>query len=252
MRRGGYFHVALISSLIFTLLCSPIMLGTPRFDLAIAAVEQPQESEGSSNAQKVYDPYERFNRKVFEFNDSVYFHVLKPAAVAYAAVLPQDFRTGLKNGFHNLVFPARFINCVLQCKLDKAGIETARFVINSALGMAGMLDIAQNCFQIQGYDADFGQTLALWGVCSGPFLIIPILGPYDERDFVGFMADSAMDPLFWFPADWWVSLAAQTGKFMNRISLEIGQYDELKKASLDPYVAMRDGYMQYREHLISK
>jgi phospholipid-binding lipoprotein MlaA len=251
MRHGGYFHAGLISFLIFTLLCCPIMLASPRVDLAVAAVEQPQEPELSSG-QKVYDPYEGFNRKVFEFNDSVYFHVLKPVAAGYAAVVPQDFRTGIKSGFHNLVFPARFVNCVLQGKFDKAGIETLRFVINSALGMAGMIDIAQISFQLQGYDADFGQTLALWGVCSGPFLMIPILGPYDERDFFGFLTDSAMDPLFWIPADWWVGFVVETGKFINSTSLRIGQYEDLKKASLDPYVAVRDGYMQYREHLISQ
>ncbi len=252
MRCGRYFRVGLISSLIFTMLCSPIMIGTPGLTFALAAEEQPAEPEGPSNGQKVYDPYERLNRKVFEFNDRVYFHVLKPVAVVYAACLPSDLRTGFKNGFHNLVFPSRFVNCVLQGKIDKALNEAARFVINSTMGIGGLLDIALTQFKLAGYDADFGQTLALWCVGSGPFLIIPLLGPSDARDFVGFGVDSAMDPLFWIPAEWWVSFSAQTVKFINYTSLEIGQYEDLKKASLDPYVAMRDGYIQYREHLISR
>jgi phospholipid-binding lipoprotein MlaA len=252
MRSGGYFKVALISSFIFALLCSPIVIGTPGLGVALAAVEQPPGPESPSNGQSVNDPYESSNRKVFDFNDSVYFHVLKPVAVFYAYCLPLDFRTGLKNGFHNLVFPARVVNCLLQGKVDKAGIEIVRFVINSTTGLVGFIDIAQANFKLAGYDADFGQTLALWGVGSGPYLVIPLLGPSNERDFLGFGVDSVMDPLFWLPIDWWVSFTAQTGKFINRTSLEIGQYEDLKKASLDPYVAVRDGYMQYREHFISK
>jgi phospholipid-binding lipoprotein MlaA len=228
------------------------MIGTPGLGVALAAVEQPPGPEGPSNGRNVNDPYESFNRKVFDFNDTVYFHVLKPVAVFYSIYLPPDLRTGVKNGFHNLVFPSRVVNCVLQGKVDRAAIEIIRFVINSTMGLVGMFDIAQTNFKLTGYEADFGQTLALWGVRSGPYLVIPLLGPSDERDFVGFGVDSVMDPLFWIPADWWVSLVAQTGKFINRTSLEIGQYEELKKASLDPYVAMRDGYIQYREHYISK
>jgi phospholipid-binding lipoprotein MlaA len=249
MRSGGYFKAGLISFFIFVLLCFPITIGTPGHGVAFAAVEQPPEPEGPSN---VNDPYEGFNRKVFDFNDSVYFHVLKPVAVYYSDWVPLDLRTGIKNGFYNLVFPSRFVNCMLQGKVDKASIQIVRFVINSTMGLAGMLDIAQSQFQLAAYDVDFGQTLALWGVGSGPYLVIPLLGPSNERDFVGFGADSVMDPLFWIPPNWWVSFIAQTGKFINRASLELGQYEELKKASLDPYVAMRDGYIQYREHFISK
>ena len=141
---------------------------------------------------------------------------------------------------------------MLQGKADKAGIETVRFVINSTIGLAGMFDIAQTNFGLAGYDPDFGQTLALWGVGSGPFLMIPLLGPSDVRDLFGYAVDSAMDPLFWIPADWWVSFSAETGKYINSTSLRIGEYEELKKASLDPYVAKREAYIQYREHLIEK
>lgn len=231
--------------------CSPVAIGTQGFNLAIAAEEQQPEPEAASNVQKVNDPYERFNRKVFGFNDRLYFHVLRPAAVAYSTIVPTDLRSGLNNGFHNIVFPSRFINCAFQGKGDKALTETARFVINTTMGMGGLIDIAQSSFGIAGYDADFGQTLGRWGVKSGPFLMIPLLGPSDARDIVGYGVDSAMDPIIWIPADWWVSSIVETEKYFNRISLEVGQYEELKKASLDPYVAMREGYMQSREHLIS-
>ena len=252
MRSGKYVQVGLTSFLIFTFLCSPLVNCTSRFNTALAAAEQSVEPEGPSNGREVNDPYEGFNRKVFEFNDRVYFYVLKPVATGYAAILPSDVRNAIKTGFHNLVFPSRFVNSVLQGKPDMAGIETVRFVINSTMGLAGLFDAAQAIFGLTGYDPDFGQTLGLWGAGSGPFLIIPLLGPSDERDLIGYAVDSAMDPLVWIPADWWVSFSAETGKFINGVSLRIGEYEELKKASLDPYVATREAYIQYRAHLIEK
>jgi phospholipid-binding lipoprotein MlaA len=252
MKRGRYFGVGLISSFIFALLCFPIVIGTQGPGVVLAAGDQTPEPECQSNAQAVNDPYEKLNRKIFDFNDCVYFNVLKPAATYYSVVVPLDLRTGISNGFKNIVFPARFINCVLQGKFDKAGIQVVRFVINTTTGLVGMLDIAQSNFHIAGYEVDFGQTLALWGVQSGPYLVIPLLGPSNERDLVGFGADSVMDPLFWIPADWWISWTVEFEKFINRVSLEVGQYEEIKKASLDPYIAVRDGYMQYREHFIGK
>jgi phospholipid-binding lipoprotein MlaA len=252
MKSGGYFKLVLLSSLIFALLCSLTPIGAPGPVVTLAAVDQPPEEEGPPTGHKMNDPFESWNRKVFDFNDGLYFHVIKPVAEVYSHCLPLDLRVGLKNGFYNLVFPGRFINCILQGKIDKASIQVARFVINSALGIAGLIDIAQHKFKIPPYDVDFGQTLALWGLGSGPYLVIPVLGPSDERDLVGLGADGAMDPMFWFPVDWWVSFVATTDKYLNKASLEIGQYEEVKKASLDPYVAVRDGYIQYREHFISK
>ncbi|MGA2223701.1 MAG: VacJ family lipoprotein [Syntrophobacteraceae bacterium] len=251
MRSGKCLQVGLISFLIFTFLCSPLVTCTSRFNTALAAAEQTIEPEGP-NGHAVNDPYEGLNRKVFEFNDRVYFYGLKPVATVYAAILPPDLRTGIKNGFHNLVFPCRFINSVLQGKPDKAWIETVRFVINSTIGLIGLFDVAQTNFGLAGYDPDFGQTLALWGVGSGPFLMIPLLGPSDERDLFGYAVDSVMDPLFWIPVQWYVTFAAESGKYINRTSLRIGEYEELKKASLDPYVAEREAYIQYREHLSEK
>ncbi len=250
--RGRYLGVGLISFLVFTFLSSPILTGELGFNMALAAEEQTVGPEEAASVQKVDDPNEQFNRRVFEFNDRLYFYVLKPVAQVYSAGLPAGLRESIRNGFHNLVFPSRFVNFVLQGKLDKAANELARFVINSTLGLAGFIDVAQGCCRLDNYESDFGQTLAIWGARPGAFLMIPVLGPSNPRDFLGFGVDSAMDPLFWIPVDWWVSFSAQTGKYINRTSLQIGEYEELKKASLDPYIAMRDAYIQYRAHVVSK
>jgi phospholipid-binding lipoprotein MlaA len=248
--RGWYLKVGLISFLMFIFLTSPIMTGQSGFKMVLASAEQTAAPQEDQNEQKVYDPYERNNRRVFDFNDRFYFHVLKPVAKGYSVIFSSRLREAIRNGFHNLVFPSRFINFVLQAKADRATSEAVRFVINSTLGLAGLFDFAQTHFKLENRESDFGQTLAIWGVGSGAFLIIPVLGPSNERDFSGFLVDSVMDPLFWIPAAWWVSVSAQTGKIVNHTSLQIGQYEELKKASLDPYIAMRDAYIQYRAHTL--
>lgn len=250
--RGWHLGVGLISFLIFTFLSSSVLTGESGFNLALAATEQASGSEAASTFQKVDDPHEQFNRKVFEFNDNLYFFVMKPAAQLYSAYFPPFFREEVRNGFHNLVFPSRFINFLLQGKGSKAMNELIRFVINSTLGVAGLFDIAQSHFKLENYESDFGQTLAIWGVRPGAFLMIPVLGPSSPREFFGFVVDSGMDPLFWLPAEWWISFSAQTGKYVNRTSLHIGEYEDLKKASLDPYIAMRDAYIQYRQHFVAK
>ncbi len=251
MKIGGrYLKVGLISFLMFTYLNSPIVTGQSGLSMALAATEQAVAPQGDQIEQKVNDPYEHFNRRVFDFNDRFYFHVLKPVARGYSACLPAALREAIRNGFHNLVFPSRFVNFVLQGKGDRATNEVVRFIINSTLGLGGLFDFAQTQLRLENHESDFGQTLALWCVGSGAFLIIPVLGPSNQRDLSGFLVDSVMDPLFWIPAVWWVSFSAQTGKIVNRTSLQIGQYEELKKASLDPYIAMRDAYIQYRAHIL--
>jgi len=248
--KRRYLEVGLISFLIFAFLNSPVMTAKSGFNMALAATQQTAGPEGDQNEQKVNDPYEHLNRQFFDFNDRLYFDVLKPAAQVYSACLPADVREALRNGFHNMVSPGRFVNFALQAKGDKAANEVTRFVINSTMGMAGLIDLAQARFALQNHESDFGQTLALWGVGSGPFMIIPVLGPSNPRDLFGFAVDSAMDPLIWIPADWWVTFCPETARYVNRVSLQIGQYEELKKASLDPYIAMRDAYIQYRAHLL--
>jgi phospholipid-binding lipoprotein MlaA len=250
MKRGRRFEAGLIFPLVFVLLGFLILTGKSMTTTALAATEQAVEPEGTPNDVKVNDPYEHSNRVVFDFNDKLYFQVLKPVDKVYS-VFPLDFREAVSHGFHNVIFPGRFINFVLQGKPDKAANETARFLINTILGGAGLFEIAQR-FGYVNHEADFGQTLALWGVGSGDFLMIPLLGPSDTRDLIGYAADSAMDPLVWLPTAWWVTFSTHTGKFVNYTSLHGGEYEEMKKAALDPYVATRDAYMQYREHMISK
>jgi phospholipid-binding lipoprotein MlaA len=252
MSGRRYFQFGLLYFLVFTFLFFSMMIGTTGFNAAIAAGEEAIESEATYSALKVNDPFEKFNREIFKFNDRTYFYVLKPTATVYAAIFPPGFRTSVRNGFHNLVFPSRFVNSVLQGKGNRAGTETARFVINSTMGLAGLFDVAETHCGIIGQEADFGQTLALWGVDAGPFLIIPLLGPSDVRDIFGYGVDSVMDPIFWIPMEWWVGLAVSAGNIINKFSLRLGEYEDFKKASFDPYISMREAYMHHRANQIAK
>lgn len=218
---------------------------------AVAALAESFEGDQGAPVA-VYDPHEKFNRSMFSLNDKVYFYVLKPVATLYAAYFPPGVRAAVRNGFHNMWFPARFVNCLLQRKGDKAASETARFLINSTMGVGGLFDWADRGFGIQRHDEDFGQTLAVWGAGPGAYLVLPFLGPSNARDFGGYVVDSVMDPIFWIPSPLWVSPTVKAGRLVNNVSLRIGEYEDFKKSALDPYVSLRSAYNQYRAKEIAK
>ncbi|MDR3554777.1 MAG: VacJ family lipoprotein [Syntrophobacteraceae bacterium] len=228
-----------------------IFLGLPNLAGAqiFSSQEQSLSPQPGLDEQKVWDPLERSNRKVFYFNDLLYTDVVQPVTVVYKK-LPSPVQKVVRNGFQNLEGPSRFVNLVLQGKPGKAGEEMTRFVINSTVGVGGMFDVAHNAFGIQDHDADFGQTLGTWYVEPGPYLVVPALGPSNARDLVGFAADHFMDPLYWVPGPFWVTWPADFVKYTSKASDHIDQYETLKKGSLDPYVAMRNAYMQHRQNEI--
>jgi phospholipid-binding lipoprotein MlaA len=208
-----------------------------------ARLEEPEET--------LADPLEPVNRVFFIANDKLYFWVLKPVATVYKIVLPQDVRVGVRNFFSNLTTPIRLVNCLFQAKFKGAGNETVRFLLNSTFGLAGFLDPAKKELKIEKTDADFGQTLGVWGLGPAFYIDWPILGPSSLRDTVGFAGDLFLDfrtyifsePIFY---------VVRPIELVNETSLTIGDYEDLKKAALDPYVAVRDAYHQYRQNKIKR
>lgn len=241
---------ATVCTLSFLLLCSPlcfpILAGAQIFNSRAQSVS-PQSGPIE---QKVWDPLERSNRKVFYFNDLLYTDFVKPVTVVYKK-LPASVRMVVRNGFDNLEAPSRAVNLALQGKPRRARDEVSRFVVNSTAGVGGMFDVAGCALGIRDHDADFGETLGTWCVGPGPYLVVPALGPSDTRDLVGLAADQVMDPLFWVPGPFWLSYPIDAVKYTSKASDHIDQYEAMKKASLDPYVAMRNAYMQHREAIIS-
>jgi len=200
----------------------------------------------------ISDPLEPFNRAFFHFNDKLYFWVLKPVATGYKAVVPTPIRRGIENFFNNLSFPVRFVNCIFQGKFEGAGYEFGRFMINSTIGLAGFFDRATYHFEMKEYDEDLGQTLGSYGIGHGFFINWPFLGPSSVTDTIGTVGDAFLEPLHYLDVKTKYDLAIKGGEKINKISLVIGDYEDLKKAALDPYIAYRDAYYQYRQNQIKK
>jgi phospholipid-binding lipoprotein MlaA len=203
--------------------------------------------EGAEDS--IPDPLEPINRAFFYFNDKFYFWLLKPIATGYKTVVPEPARVGIKNFFYNLAFPIRFINCILQGKVEGAANEFARFMVNSTFGLAGFLDVIPEDAKMKRYEEDLGQTLGTWGAGPGIYLNWPILGPSSLRDSLGLAGDFFLSPVNYLSQAKYV-VATRSFDEVNKTSLRIGDYEDLIKASLDPYIALRNAYYQNRRSKI--
>ena len=205
------------------------------------------EEEGEKQGVTIPDPLEPFNRAMFHFNDKLYFWVLKPVAQGYNKVMPEDARISVRNFFSNVTFPIRFVNCLLQANFNGATIELSRFTVNTLLGLGGLFDPASSQeMKLVKQDEDFGQTLGVYGVGQGIFLTWPFFGPSTARDTLGLAGDWVLDPVTYL-TPWYVPYGVKSYDRVNEVSLRIGDYEALKEAAIDPYLALRDAYLQYRQ-----
>lgn len=202
--------------------------------------------EGEEEVVTISDPLEPFNRAVFHFNDKLYFWFLKPAARGYNYVFPEELRIRVRNFFINLLFPVRFVNSILQGNIGGAAVELSRFVVNSTLGIGGLFDPSSRGLNLPMQDEDLGQTLGVYGLGHGIFLTMPVLGPYTARSLVGWAGDGFLDPVTWYVQPMLLSWGVKGYKKFNEVSLTLGDYEALKEAAIDPYVAIRNAYVQYR------
>lgn len=209
-------------------------------------------SESDEDYAGISDPLEPINRLFFHFNDKLYFWLLKPVSSGYKVVVPEPARVSVSNFFSNLAFPVRFVNCLLQAKFKGAGYEWGRFLTNSIFGLAGFFDVAGKNFDMKGYDEDLGQTLGSYGLGNGFYINWPILGPSSVRDTIGDAGDFFLDPLYYADLKTKYDLAKRGLEKTNDTSLTIGEYEDLKRSAMDPYIALRDAYFQYRRNKIKK
>jgi phospholipid-binding lipoprotein MlaA len=209
------------------------------------------ESEAAKPAVKVADPLEPINRALFTFNDKLYFWALEPVSRGYNKVVPQVVRLSVKRLFANAKFPVRFVNNLLQGRPQSAGIETARFLANSTLGVGGLMDPGSAYLRLDNQPADFDQTLGVYGIPLGPYLNLPVLGPSSVRGTVGMAGDTLLSPLTYY--DFLaLTLAVRPYETINDASLRLGEYESFKQAALDPYVAMRSFYAENRYGLVHR
>jgi len=209
------------------------------------------EDELDEQIVELADPLEPLNRLMFNANDTLYFWVFKPCAQTYKAVVPGPARTGVRNFFHNLTTPVRYVNCLLQGKGDSADTELRRFLVNTTVGVLGFGDPARDQYGLEPAEEDLGQTLAAHGIDQGFYIVWPLLGPSTVRDSLGMAGDAFLNPVR-YVEPWETSIYISAGKGINEGSFHVGEYEEFKSASLEPYVAMREAYIQYRNKKIQE
>ena len=199
----------------------------------------------------IADPIEAVNRGVFWVNDKLYFYLLKPVARGYR-VVPQPVRSSLGKAFTNLGFPVRFVNNLLQLKFRAATVEFDRFLINSTIGLAGLFDPASNIPELRPQVEDLGQTFGSYGVGHGCYLVLPLLGASSLRDGLGLVGDFFLDPLTYTGLTLTERGGIKSGEVINGLSLDKDTYEGIKQDAVDPYLFIRNAYLQRRQAQVEK
>ena len=262
-------HMSLPRCLCIGLLLALLQAGTALADWRWLEDAAPLETDGKPARQTealpdddeeyldavsriIPDPLEGWNRAMFAFNDVVIEHVARPAYTGYEYITPAFMRAGIKNFFHNLAFPVRFTNNLLQGRGMAAGVEMSRFVLNTTAGVGGLFNVAKRHEPVVPVeDEDFGQTLGVWGAGEGFYIVWPLFGPSTVRDSVGRVGDYFLHPLT-YVQPWELSLGAKAVGTFNDLDEVLDQYDQLKRAAIEPYSSVRDAYVQYRRARLSR
>lgn len=207
----------------------------------------------------ISDPLEGFNRRVSAFNDWTYDHLLRPAIRGYEWVVRPPVNQAIGNFYDNVRYPVRLVNSLLQGKVRRAGLETAKFAVNTTAGLGGFIRQSDQVPALADVPAeDFGQTLGVWGVPHGPYLVLPILGGTSLRDLGGRAADTVTSPLGWQyielggrewtdELDWEWQTTITVTDTMSSLPSALEAYDQAKAGAVDPYTAVRDGLRRFRD-----
>lgn len=208
---------------------------------------------------QVSDPFEPVNRAIFKFNDGLYDFVLRPISKGYTRVVPRLARQGIGNFFDNVRFPIRFVNGTLQGKFGRAGLETGKFVVNTVAGLGGFIRVSDKVPVLTAVPSeDTGQTLGVWRIGKGYYLVLPVLGPRTVRDTAGLAGDYFLSPLNWHLREniEWYTWEVETGvtvvNAVNSLPDLLNVYDAPRNGAIDAYIAVRSSYVQYREAAVKR
>lgn len=226
----------------------------PAGAVTLAAMPRPEVEARPPEEEEVveeFDPWEPFNERMFSFNWNLDRFVVKPVARVWEKILPDPVQRSLSNAFRNLGMPRRLVNNLLQGKLTGAGQELARFLLNSTAGVAGFFDVAKR-LGIEKSDEDTGQTLGVYGVGPGPYLVLPFLPPLTVRDGIGLAVDGALDPFKYvvFPALALTGIGVADRVNDRSITLEL--FEAVEETTVDLYTAVRNAYLQRRKFEIER
>ena len=190
------------------------------------------------------DPWERYNRSMHAFNDDFDEYVAVPVAEGYQTITPEMVDQGISNFFGNLLDVNSAVNNLLQWKPDRAVNDVVRIMINTSFGLLGFVDLASQ-LELPSYKEDFGQTLGYWGLESGPYFVLPVLGPNSVRDTFGLIVDVMINPTALIEP-FTTRAAVNTLYYVDMRADLLDEVDLMKEAAIDPYSFMRDSYLQYR------
>lgn len=193
----------------------------------------------------VADPYESFNRPVHKFNSKVDTYIAKPIADGYKQITPDFLQKGVNNFFNNLQEVNVILNDFLQAKFKQGAQDVGRLTLNTTLGLGGLIDVASQA-GLDKHSEDFGQTLAVWGVPQGNYLVLPFVGPSTLRELPGYVVDAAANPGTYFGGA--VALPLASVNALNTRANAEGSLQFINEAALDPYVFMRESYLQWRNY----
>ena len=218
-----------------------------------ACSPRPTDPQELAEYNETNDRFEPLNRKFYAVNDTLDRYTLRPAARAYGDTVPAAVRQPIHNALANVSNPIQFSNDVLQGHPRRAGNTFMRFVINSTAGVLGFFDVA-GALGYPDHDTDFGITLALWGVPEGPFLFLPVLGPTNPRDAVGFGMNTALDPFTWvgFPGSSALGYTRLGGGAVDSRQRVLSETDQITATALDPYATFRSLYRQHRQSAVDE
>jgi phospholipid-binding lipoprotein MlaA len=204
-------------------------------------------STRAAQEQEAWDPIEPFNRAMYKVNDIGDRYLLRPVAVGYERGLPPQMRNGIQNFFSNIRYPITIVNDFLQGKFRDGGRDTGRFVLNTTVGLFGFFDPATRIGLTEN-DEDFGQTLGKWGVGEGPYIVLPVFGPYTLRSVTGSIADSPLTPLTDITSSdidiaWALWATYQVDKRSRLLDADQQVFE-----AYDPYLFVRDAYLQNQRY----
>ena len=198
------------------------------------------------------DPIEGYNRFMFDFNEGFYENVMEPVARGYRAVIAEDFRLAISNVFDNAFAPVKLFSSLLQGDFEKSGRVVVRTLINTTVGLGGLLDVAGQEYDIKNVNEDFDQALGYYGVPTGPYVVLPLLGPSTLRNITGRVVDSMMSPSLIFAPDLVAGTAISVGDNINDASFILDDKAQLEDSAIDEYESVRDFYHQYRFGLVNE
>ena len=213
-------------------------------------LEDPFASK--SAAPEMSDPFEDYNRFMFDFNEGFYDNIMEPIVREYRDVVNEDIRIGISNIFANAMAPLKFVSSLLQGDLDKTGRVVGRTIINTTLGLGGMFDVASSVFDIDDVNEDLDQVLGAYGVPTGPYVVLPLFGPSSVRNIFGRAGGMFLSPTYHFAPGIEVGGGLTVTEQINDTSFIVDDIEQLEESTVDKYESVRDFYGQYRDGLVKE